>query len=425
MHTEAVGRSRLTLEPALDGAEMFMAPYRRAMRTATRYKPSDLLIYAFSPLTVIDVAARVASDWTDPEFPSRKEAVHQTLHADNSFTAEATAFALNRCMSLMSKESLQQLFETARPEVLEEAPDAESGQRPLVVVRHGAATPVEGLREAVAAMLMGARVRSVLPASSPALIPAFYKDLRAHGPDIDVACLGSVEELPRDERGTQDAGDFTVVCVSAEGAGSGTSAASDDLKAWCGAEGGVWIERQHGYTVGIIDGSEPDDVRHDLAEDALLHEGQAADTLRVLWAPDDLTPDPMLQAMADFRGVFPAHEDTPGSLEMRRAFLEAADQSHAYAAGMQFLVSRGAPEPQDGAHLRWSEYENLADVAEWVTEHAHEVDVLVVRPQLAERLPESLQPESLQRLGIEPVEPGRVHRKPLGTPRVRRVLEHL
>lgn len=325
----------------------------------------------------------------------------------------------------MSKESLQELSETVRPEGLAEVPDLASGQRPLVVVRHGAATPVEGIREAVAAMLMGVRVRSMLTPSSPAIIPAFYKDLKEQGPDIDVACLGSVEELPRDGRGKQDASDSTVLCVSAEEAGSSSSAAKDDLKAWCSAEEGVWIKRQHGYAVGIIDGSEPDDVRHDLAEDALLHEGRAAETLRVLWAPDDLTPDPMLQAMADFRGVFPAHEDTPGSLEMRRAFLEAADQSHAYAAGMQFLVSRGAPEPQDGSHLRWSEYEDLADVAEWITEHAHEVDMLVVRPQLAKRLPESLQPESLQRLGIEPVAPGRVHRKPLGTPRVRRILEHL
>lgn len=372
-------------------------------------------------MTLIDAISRVASDWADPESPTRKEAVHQTLHADNTFTAEATAFALNQVMSLMSKESLKDVLESVGPKRIEETPEA--GGRPLVVVRHSSTTPVDGLREAVTALLMGARVRSLVPDTSPAILPAFYEALTTHAPDIDVATVESVDALAGASEDSRGGDDLIVICASA--GGESTGAAPDELQAWCDARGGVWLERVRRYSVGIIDGSEPDDIRHDLAEDALLHEGRAAETLRILWAPDDHTPDPMLQAMADFRGVFPAHDDTPGSLEMRRAFLEAADQSHAYAAGMQFLVSRGAPEPQDGAHLRWSEYDDLADVATWIAGHADEVDMLVARPQLAARLPESLQPASLERLGIETIEPGHVHRRPFLTRLGKQMVEHL
>jgi hypothetical protein len=209
-----------------------------------------------------------------------------------------------------------------------------------------------------------------------------------------------------------------VICVS-------TASGEGALKPWCASNAFRWVEAPTGYSIGIIDGSEPDDVRHNLAEDALLHEGAPQRSLRIVWAPRDLTPDPMLQAMADFRGVFPAHESTPGSLEMRRAFLEAADQSHAYAAGMQFLVSRGDPEPQDGAHLRWSEYDELEDVGDWVAENAAEIDTVAVRPNLADRLPEALQPGALADLGIRRMEPGHIHRPPLITRSVQALLEEV
>lgn len=295
-------------------------------------------------------------------------------------------------------------------------------KRPTVVVEHGAESPVDGLREVVAAILVGARVWSLLPPESTAIVPAFYETLREiveeiDGTSVDIACARTVNEL---DKGAAAVGEDAapVVCIS-------TGSCESVLKPWCEDHAFRWIDASVGCSVGIIDGSEPDEVRHNLAEDTLLHEGAPQRSLRILWAPNELTPDPVLQAMADFRGVFPAHDSTPGSLEMRRAFLEAADQSHAYAAGMQFLVSRGDPEPQDGAHLRWSEYDDLEDVAAWVTEHAEEIYAIAVRPSLADRLPEALQAEALHEHGIQCIEPGHVHRRPLLTPRVRVLLDVL
>ncbi len=362
-------------------------------------------------LSRIDALAQTAECWADPDAEPRHDAVHDTLHANNTFTEEATAFALNQLMALMSEEALHDLADAV--DVAARSADP----RPTVVIEHGADTPVDGLHEAIAAVLIGGRVRSVLPPESPEIIPAFYQTLRDTADDadgVDVACATSVDGLS-DFLGQEEGGE-PVFCLS-------TASGERPLESWCKAHGFYWIGTSVGYSVGIIDGSEPEEVRHNLAEDALLHEGAPQRSLRVVWAPDELMPDPMLQAMADFRGVFPAHGSTPGSLEMRRAFLEAADQSHAYAAGMQFLVSRGDPEPQDGAHLRWSEYDNLEQVATWIHEHADEIHAVVVRPSLAERLPESLQPEALADLGIKRVEPGHVHRLPLVTRRVRRLLD--
>ena len=374
----------------------------------------------------IDALAETAERWSDPDAQPRHDAVRDTLHADNSFTAEATTFVINQLMSCLSREALSE-----HAELLGEI-DADGEERLTVVIEHGADGPVSGLREAIAGVLMGARVRSVVPPESQAILPAFYNTLRemaVEADGVDVACVASVEalsnEFPPEERAAQEESaqeesapeeSASVYCIS-------TRSGESLLKPWCVSNAFRWVEASAGYSVGIMDGSEPDEVRHNLAEDALLHEGVPERSLRIVWAPRELTPDPLLQAMADFRGVFPAHDDTPGSLEMRRAFLEAADQSHAYAAGMQFLVSRGDPEPQDGAHLRWSEYDDLEDVAAWVTEHAAEIHAIVVRPSLADRLPEALQPGPLADLGIQRMEPGHVHRPPLVTQPVRALLD--
>src|SRR5690625_7069703 len=63
--------------------------------------------------------------------------------------------------------------------------------------------------------------------------------------------------------------------------------------------------------------------------------------------------------MAAFRGVFPAHEKTPGSLKMHQAMLAAVEHPHAYGEGLEFLVSKGPPEVQIPGHVRWSEYDDL------------------------------------------------------------------
>ncbi|HHP7237505.1 hypothetical protein [Longibacter sp.] len=356
----------------------------------------------------IDGIAHVARHWSEAEYDRRADAEQATLDANNTFTDEAIAFALNQWASIVTPASLADAVrewgggrsDATREEV-------------TVCVQHGSSTPADGLRELVAALAMGYRVRSIVPDVSPAIVPALVQDLThpVDGLKIEVVQAGT--------KGATDGADVLVLARGETG---------DSLRETWLARGGdteAIVQGPAGYGVGIIDGSEPDEERHNLAEDALLHEGYAPTALKVLWAPADLTPDPMLEAMADFRGVFPAHEDTPGALEMQRAFLEAQDASHAYAAGMQFLVSRGGPEPQRGAHLRWSEYEGIEDVASWIHEHHTDIGAVIARSSVQGRLPESLQNDTLRNLDIVLLEPGYVHRRPLLTRRVRVLLNRL
>jgi hypothetical protein len=91
--------------------------------------------------------------------------------------------------------------------------------------------------------------------------------------------------------------------------------------------------------------------------------------------------------MARFRGLFPAHEDTPGTLQMQQAFLEARDEPHAYADGLEFLMSRGEPAPQRPGHVRWAEYDDLDDVAAWLTAQEADVYTVIARRHLHDQLP--------------------------------------
>jgi len=356
----------------------------------------------------IDAIAHVARHWSETEYERRADAEQATLDANNTFTEEAIAFALNQWASIVTPTSLADAVrewggdrsDTTRAEV-------------TVCVQHGSSTPADGLREMVAALATGYRVRSIVPHGSPAIVPALVQDLTHHVDGLKIEAV---------QAGTKGATDGADVLVLARGE---TGEALRETWLARGGDTEAIVQGPAGYGVGIIDGSEPDEERHNLGEDALLHEGYAPTALKVLWAPADLTPDPLLEAMADVRGVFPAHEDTPGALEMQRAFLEAQDASHAYAAGMQFLVSRGDPEPQRGAHLRWSEYEGLDDVASWIHDHHADIGALVARPGVQDRLPESLQRGALQDLDIDLLEPGHVHRRQLLTRRVRMLLDRL
>ena len=73
-----------------------------------------------------------------------------------------------------------------------------------------------------------------------------------------------------------------------------------------------------------------------------------------------------------------------GGLAMQRALLEAVDASHAYGEGLEFLVSRGEPEVQSPGHLRWAEYDDIADVNAWLDKQP--VQLIVATPRVQKQL---------------------------------------
>lgn len=314
----------------------------------------------------LEAIAEVAADWRDPDAPSRAEAVEETLAAPNRWTEEALTYVLNRWMQRLTVERLEAWL-------LEE--DGTDGL--TVGVLHGNAGPLDGLRDALAVLGLGHRYVGHVPESSPALLPAFVDDLEERLPDLQA------EFAPRGV--LFDRADAFMAQPVEEDLGT----VQDECEAHGLPEHRRLIRRPL-YSVGILDGHESEDEMERLAEDMLLYEGEGRRRLALLWAPRDLSPDPYLEAMAHFRGVFPEHEDTPGTLQMQQAFLEARDESHAYAEGLEFLVSRGEPEPQRSAHIRWSEYDALQEVEGWIEEHREALYGVIARSELHDQLSEDL-----------------------------------
>lgn len=307
--------------------------------------------------------ADAAAAWRDPEHPPRAEAVEATVDAPNRWTESALDYALNRWMQRFTLAALDRWLGDVEAEA------------PLSVgVLHGASDPLDGLREAVAVWASGHSYVGHVPEASPALLPAFAEAVAEQEADVEVA-FGARDEL-------FDRADAVMAQPDREDA--------EALHEECGSRGFPDDRRlihPSLFAIGVLDGHEGDDVRDRFAEDLLLYEGGGHRRLALLWAPRDLTPDPYLKAMARFRGAFPVHPDTPGALQMQKAFLEAQDEPHAYAEGLEFLVSRGAPEPQPEGHIRWSESDTLDDVDEWITEHRDALYAVVAREGLHEQLP--------------------------------------
>jgi len=307
--------------------------------------------------------ADVASEWENDDHPMRSAAVEKTLSAPNRFTEKSVAYALRHALSRLSREALEVWIGDVRT------------HEPMTVgVLAAGETPFDALRDAVAVVGTGHRLVLSVSEASPALLPAFLESIERRLPDSPVSVVDRDDLLERAD------------AVIAQPNGDARQA----LQASC-EEHGIPPECRHirdpVYSVGVLDGQESEEEREDLAADMLLHEGKGRARLALLWAPRDLSPDPYLEAMAQFRGAVPAHEDTPGALQMQQAFLEAQDVSHAYAAGLQFLMSRADPEVQPAGHIRWTEYDDRAEVDAWLKEHEDELYAIVAREGIHDRLP--------------------------------------
>ncbi|HEX7070518.1 MAG TPA: hypothetical protein VF190_06920, partial [Rhodothermales bacterium] len=322
---------------------------------------------------LIEAIGRAAAAWSDPEHPARAAAVDRTLDLDNRFTLEAITFAINQQM------------DATQPEALESWLDGRTSPRPRTVgVLNAGNVPFVELQDFLAVVLLRHTYRGVLSSRSPHLLPAFVEEIRSNGGAMDVA-FRTVDE----------------VFAEAEAIiATGTDETRDRVAALCD-EAGILepnrLLRGNRYAVAVMTGSETEDDLEFLAEDALLHEGLGCRNVAIVCAPSGTSPDPLLEAFANFRGVFPAHPSTPGTLTMPKAFLEAVGNPHAFGEGLEFLLSKGEPEVQQPAHVRWSEYESLDEVNSWLRTHAEEIQLVVGREEILAQLPESLPREALGR----------------------------
>lgn len=304
-----------------------------------------------------------ASRWHEPDHAPRKNALEETLSAPNRWTEQALDHALDRWIHQLTIEALERWLGTRA---------LSSGI--TVGGVHGEESPFSGIRFVLAACGLGLDYVGTVPESSPVLLPAFAEEVARETPSVEVD-FGSQEEV-------LDRADVVLAAPREEPQAFEQACEEADVPA------SRRYVQSPVYSVGLVDGHETEDEMERLAEDMLFYEGQGRRRLAIVWAPRDHSPDAYLEAMARFRGLFPAHEDTPGTLQMQQAFLEAQDEPHAYADGLEFLLSRGEPAPQRPGHVRWAEYDDLEAVAEWREAHEDEVYVVIARRHLHDQCPE-------------------------------------
>lgn len=312
----------------------------------------------------IRALVRVARTWRDPAYPRRKKAVEQTLEKANRFTPEAVAFAINQQMHQVTPKALRAWLG---------AKQAQTVSR--VGVRETGMVPMDAFRDVLAVVLVGHHLLGMRPSASPFLVPAFVRDLQQHLPQLEASFSDADDAF--------EAVDAVIATDSEE-----TEPSTRALCERFGIREERRLIRHQTFAVAVIDGHESEAERDGLAEDALLHEGLSGRNVALIWAPKGMSPDSYLESFAGFRGVFPAHPDTPGALRMQQAFLAAVDQPHAYGDGLEFLVSKGPVERQSPGHIRWVEYESLEDVATWLVAERSAYAFVVARSSLGARVGE-------------------------------------
>ncbi|GAB5518733.1 MAG: hypothetical protein RhofKO_09840 [Rhodothermales bacterium] len=292
---------------------------------------------------MIDALRAVAERWSDPDYAPRQAAVAEMLALEAPFTEEAITFALNQAMYRIG-EDVTYIAES-------------SGGR--IAIQTEEEVPLARFREAVFALVAGDCIQLIQP------------------DPLEVAFWTEVNEVAGNS------------CIMFE--------ANDPTR---------WVMRQADpepdairlrYGVAVMGEDETDEAWEGLAEDILLHEGFGEANVRLLFAPQSLAPDVLLDHLAQMRGVLPADASTPSRLKMPQAFLAAAKTPHGYGEGLEFLVSRGEAEVQEPAHLRWVPYTSLDEVRTWIRTHRADVSCII----------------STQALGRPTIEPGTAHRQPL------------
>lgn len=335
---------------------------------------------------LIRAVAQVAEAWRDPDYPPRARAEAKTLEADNRFTDEALAFAVNHRMHQWTEEKLSAWIGGRWAEAARDVG--------LIDYRR---TPGAMWEDALAVVLTGHRLHGLLPAHSPVLLPAFFAEVEEVVPALkidwqeDVAGLETVDTLLVSER--RDAEDEEAIPNVPH-----------------------VLYRPSTYAVAVLTGGEQAEEQDGLAEDALLFDGHGSRSAQVVWAPRDCDADPYFQAFAEFRSVFRIDPRVAGTLRMQRALLEAQNVPHAFGDGFEFLVSRAAPTPQAPGHLRWAVYDSLEQVEAWLAAEASTLQAVVCSPRLTLEVP-----PAVERLPF-----GEAHRPEVGwTPKGPDLLAHL
>ncbi len=292
---------------------------------------------------IVDAAAL----WLDADASHRSE-LHTAVLADaNVFTESNLAFALNRFFHSLKADVLKGLAEhTSRC-----APQS------IVIERTHVGVDLLGLEAQVLAIVAGHTCEVIGDAEEWTIAHAFWTEVERR--------IG------------------TALPISFEVAVPDTRAVSWRIPHNPEQPSEAW---PLGYAVAVLDGRESKAGLEGLAEDLLVHDGAGFRSPKLVFAPESLSPDDVLDACAQFRAVIPGHPDVPSRLKMTQAFLHATGTPHAWSEDLTFLISRGDPEPQANGHVRWCTWTDFAYVETWLRHHANATSLVVARPSLLAKL---------------------------------------
>ncbi len=302
---------------------------------------------------------RTAARWQDPDYPPRVRAAIRTMQEGNRFTEEALAFAINHEMRQITERSLAHWV---AGRVVEEP-------RTVGVLNAGN-IPLVGLQDFLGVLLSGNHYRGACSSRSPYLLPAFMRDLK--------------DELPALPAEFTEVDSLFASCNAIIASGSETTMEwVRKQSSAAGIANTQLLLRGHGFAVAVVDGNESQEELEGLSEDILLHEGMGCRNVALLWAPQALSPDSMLESMAAVRAVFPAHKRTPRALSTQQALLRGLNIPHTDGEGLGFLLSKGEPEPQGPGHVRWTAYETMQDVRDYLIHQEKYIELVIASPRLS------------------------------------------
>lgn len=310
----------------------------------------------------IEIVADIANRWRDPDHEARADAVRKTLSGETTYTEEALAFVVNQTMHQLTEANISGWLKERRS----------SDPKVVGIINVGASFFLE-IQDFLAVLLTGHQYYGVLGPDSPCLLQAFASEIQSRLDGVSLE-FGTVS-------GLMGKADALIASPGQEEIASIEAAYGER-----GIQPENRLLRGPGFAVAVLDGGESPADFENLAEDMLLHDGRDRRNVAIVWAPQGMTPDPLLDAMADFRGVFPAHPNLPGALKMQQAFMDALKVPNAYGEGMEFLLSKGEPEVQMPGHIRWTEYDELDVISTWIVERRPQVELIVGRPSITERI---------------------------------------
>ncbi len=311
---------------------------------------------------LIGLIAGIAERWRNPDYEAREEAVRETLSDETSYTEESLAFVINQALHQLTAMNLTEWLKGRRT-----AAPAQVG-----ILNRGASFFLE-IQDFLAVLLTGHHYRGVANPESPYLLQAFADEVRA------LSGYGAVVFVTQAE--LFESSDAVIASLDEENEAQVIEACDER-----GIPHEKRLLRRPTRAIAVLDGRETEQDLENLAEDMLLHDGRDRRNVALIWAPRGMAPDTLLDAMAAFRGVFPAHPGLPGTLKMQQAFLDAVKVPNAYGEGMEFLLSKGEPEVQRPGHVRWTEYDSLDTVSMWLRENREQVELVVGRSSTTSRI---------------------------------------